>query len=45
MLDPRVKGTIDPEILAELAQERLRAKIPGVCAKRLRVALNLVAQW
>jgi len=30
MLDALVKGTTDPEILAELAQGRLRAKIPAL---------------
>jgi len=30
MLDALVNGTTDPEVLAELAQGRLRAKIPAL---------------
>jgi transposase len=30
MLDALVSGTTDPEVLAELARERLRSKIPAL---------------
>ena len=45
MLDALVAGTSDPELLAELAKARLRAKLPRCARRWMRASATTTASW